>query len=169
MKTRPVRSQGDGRFFNWMASVTLSLTVISLVSPAPTFALSLSGSGALDWSSMTMTGIDFTLSNFAQGTNALLFSKGSSAGGPNSSEDWGTSERAVGLPSVGSAMAIASATELSGSLTLLSNSATGNWGASRFVAITALNPGLLTVSIPYRLEDQGQISGSASLYTAASL
>jgi len=169
MQTKTVRSRG-GKFFNWMAAVILSLMLISLVSPAPSFALDLSGSGALDWSSLSMTGIDFTLSNFVQVRTAEVFSSdGSFAGGSTSSNDWGTSGIAVALPSVGSATSGASATELSGSVSLFSDRTFGGGAVGRFVAITAMNPGVLTVSIPYLLEDHGQISGDASLYTAASL
>ena len=66
MQTRTVRSQGNGKFFNCMASVILSLTVSSLVSPTPSLALSFSDSASLDWSALTMTGINFSLSNFTQ-------------------------------------------------------------------------------------------------------
>ena len=169
MQMKTVRSRG-GKFFNWMAAVMLSLTLSSLVSPAPSFAdtIDFSTSGALDWSSLTMTGIDFTLSNFHQVTRAQVFSiGGSSASKTTESNDWGTSGIAVALPSVGSASAIASATELSSSLSLTSNNTFGHGDAIREVDITALNAGLLTVSIPYLLEDHGQISGNTFVHNQA--
>jgi hypothetical protein len=116
------------------------LDILLLASPA--FAVSMSGSDLLDWSSLKMTGSDFTLSNLSQGmTDRVIgFNRTTDHSGDTRStvyaenfvgtNGWGTRVSAVALASVGSATS--SATELSGSLSLFSDRVEGVWaGGSR--------------------------------------
>jgi hypothetical protein len=147
------------------------LFVISsfLLFAPPAFATSFSGSALLDWSALTMTGIDFTLSDFRQVVNTNI---GSSTGFVSSVSDpsaWLPSTVSASLPSVGSSSASVSDTSVSGSLSLFSNHAFASGGAARWATITALTPGLLTVSLPYQIENDGPISGEWSSLTSASI
>ena len=154
---------------------------VLLLAPPQAVALSILGSGSLKWSAMTMTGIDFTLSGLSQGVNAQVigFNRASDLSvalgstvfieGNITSNDWGAREQAVALPSIGSATSSVSATKLSESVSLLSNYTYDSGNASRNVVLTALHTGVLTVSIPYRLESHVHISGDWSFYNAASL
>ena len=166
MQPRTVRSRGNGMFFNWMASVILSLTLIALISPAPTFALSFSGSALLDWNSLTMTGIDFTLSNFSQLLQIQDSSPAQVFGGSN---DWLPAAVSATLDPVGSGTATTSNIAVNSSLSLpvVSNDTFFIVGSARNVTITALDTGLLTVSIPYQIQDQGPISGEWFSVTSA--
>lgn len=147
------------------------LTVISsfLFFAPPAFATSFSGSALLDWSALTMTGINFTLSDFRQIVNTNVGSSTefvSSVSDPNA---WLPSAVSASLVSVGSSSASVSDTSVSGSLSLFSNHAFASGGAARWATITALTPGLLTVSIPYQIQNYGPISGEWFSLTSASV
>ena len=135
----------------------------------PAFATSLSGSASLDWSALTMTGIDFTLSDFRQIVNTNI---GSPTGFVSSITDpnaWLPSTVSVSLASVGGATASISNTEVNSSLSLFSDHTFGTGSAARWANITALTTGLLTVSIPYQIQNYGAISGEWFSLTSASI
>ena len=96
--------------------------------PPPSFATSFSASSSLDWSALTMTGIDFSLSNLVQHTSGGLFGVTSqgiqSASSVTESFDWGTSNVAVALPSFGSVTTTNSNTELRTSFSLVGDNTT---------------------------------------------
>jgi hypothetical protein len=142
-----------------------------LIFVPPAFALSISGTAFLDWSALTMTGIDFTLSDSKQ----LLFADigstltGASNTATSFTNDWVTSAISVALPPVGSATANESNIAINSSLSLVSNYTFGAVKADRNVTITASSTGLFTVSIPYQIQVQGPISGEWSSITSASI
>jgi hypothetical protein len=115
-----------------------------------------------------MTGISFTESNFSQ----LLQIQGSSLAPVFAeSNDWLHAAVSATLDSVGSGTATTSDIAVNSSLSLpvVSNDTFFIVGAFRNVTITALNTGLLNVSIPYQIQDQGPISGEWSSTTSASI
>jgi hypothetical protein len=142
----------------------------SLLFWAPSaFAVSFSGSASLDWSALKMTGIDFTLSDFRQVVSVNVGSQTGFASAVTDPSAWLPSTVSTSLPPVGSSTASVSDTSVSGSLSLFSNHAFASGGAARWTTITALAPGLLTVSIPYQIENDGPISGEWSSLTSASI
>jgi hypothetical protein len=156
--------------FNFIASVIILLILTTLPSPTPSFALSLSDSASLDWSALTMTGINFSLSNLTQQQIANV----GTFGGPQVStftfsNDWSTGTVSATLPSLGNVTANLSTTAVDSSLSVFSNEMFATGQAARNVTITALNTGLLTVSIPYQIQDHGPISGEWSSITSASV
>jgi PEP-CTERM motif len=149
--------------------ILLSVIGSFLLFAPPAFATSFSGSALLDWSALTMTGIDFTLSDFRQIVNTNI---GSSTGFVSSVSDpsaWLPSTLSASLASVGSATATISNSGVTSSLSLLSDHTFGVGNAARWASITALTPGLLTVSIPYQIQNYGPISGEWFSLTSASI
>lgn len=127
---------------------------------APTaFAASYSGFATLDFTSLTMSGIDFTQSNLRQGMQAEVREVGGATSSTFAfSNDWGDSSVNTSLPSLGSASGSASSAGLSSSLSLLPSQISQSSGlghADRDVFITALSTGVLSVSIPYQIHHQG--------------
>jgi hypothetical protein len=155
-----------------MLKSALVTVCISIFCSSPAFALSFSGSASLDWSALTMTGVSVTLSNFQQLASANVGSlQGSGfASAITESNDWlPATTGGVSLFSVGNGTGSLSNTSINGSLSLFSNYAFGSAGGFRNVEFTALNTGILTVSIPYLLQTQGPISGEWSSVTSASI
>jgi len=170
MKTRPACHSGKRMSFNFIASVIILLILTTLPSPTPSFALSLSDSASLDWSALTMTGINFSLSNLTQQQIANV----GTFGGPQAStftfsNDWSTGTVSATLPSLGNVTANLSTTAVDSSLSVFSNEMFATGQAARNVTITALNTGVLTVSIPFQVHDQGPISSDWSSFTSATL
>jgi PEP-CTERM motif len=135
----------------------------------PAFAISLSGSASLDWSALTMTGIDFTLSDFRQVVSANVGSQTGFVSAVTDPNAWLPSTVSASRPSVGGSTANISDTSVSGSLSLFSNYAFASGGAARWATITALTPGLLTITIPYQIQNHGPISGEWFSLTSASI
>ena len=135
----------------------------------PAFAISFSGSALLDWSALTMTGIDFTLSDFRQVVSANVGSRTGFVSAVTDPNAWLPSTLSASLPSVGNSTGNISDTSVNGSLSLFSNYAFASGGAARWATITALTPGLLTVSIPYQIQNYGPISGEWFSLTSASI
>jgi len=71
--------------------------------------------------------------------------------------------------SVGSGTANASGTSINTSFSLFSNEAFARAGVERVATITALATGLLTVSIPFQIQNHGPISGEWSSFTIAGI
>ena len=141
-----------------------------LILGPPAFATSFSGFSTLDWGSLTMSGIGFTQSDLRQGMQVeVRHSAGGASSSSSFSNGWVTSAVDAALPSIGSASANASSAVLSSSLSLLTSQSSGVGHADRDVAITALNTGVFTVSIPYVVHVQGPISGNWSLFSFASI
>jgi hypothetical protein len=136
----------------------------SLLLAPRAFAISFSASSSLDWSALTMTGIDFSLSDFRQVVSANVNDFASAETDPNA---WLSSTASASLPSIGSSTANVSDTSVSGSLSLFTNHAFASGSAARWAFITASTPGLLTVSIPYQIQNNGAISGEWSSLTSA--
>jgi len=156
--------------FNFIASVIILLILTTLPSPTPSFALSLPDSASLDWSALTMTGINFSLSNLTQQQIANV----GTFGGPQVStftfsNDWSTGTVSATLPSLGNVTANLSTTAVDSSLSVFSNEMFATGQAARNGTITALNTGVLTVSIPFQVHDQGPIAGEWSSFTSATL
>ena len=150
--------------------ILLSTYINSLLFFAPpAFAMSFSGSAALDWSALTMTGVDFTLSDIRQVETANVGSQTgfiSSVTGPNA---WLPSAVSASLPSVGSSTANIDDSLVTGSLSVFSDHAFASSGAARWATITALTPGELAVSIPYHIQNFGPISGEWFSLTSAGI
>ena len=73
------------------------------------------------------------------------------------------------LPSLGNMTANLSTTTVDSSLSVFSNETSATGRAARNVTITALNTGVLTVSIPFQVHNQGPISGDWSSFTSATV
>jgi hypothetical protein len=139
-----------------------------LIFVPPAFAVSISGSAFLDWSGLTMTGIDFALSDFRQIVNADVSTlNGGSASSFTGSNDWLSATASATLPSVGSATANASNSELNSSFSLFSDRAFAGGGVQRWGTITALTTGFLTISIPYQVQIHGPTFGEWSAAASA--
>jgi hypothetical protein len=133
------------------------------------FAINFSGSALLDWGAMTMSGIEFTQSDFRQVVGANLQSGTTFVPSITGDNAWLSSTVNASLSSVGSSTGIITDTLLSGSLSLSSDHAAASGFAARWTTITALTPGLLTVSIPYQIQNHGPTSGEWFSLTSASV
>jgi len=143
--------------------------VALLLCTPPAYAISFSGSASLDWSALTMTGIDFTLADIRQVVSANVESQTGFVSTVTDPTAWLPSTVSASLPTVGSSTGNISDTSVSGSVSLFSNYAFASGGAARSATITAVTPGLLTVSIPYQIQNHGPISGEWFSLTSASI
>jgi hypothetical protein len=96
----------------------LLLALLIFVPPAFATSISYSGSAVLDFSRLTLTGIAFTKSNFEEFDSAFVASASGSSGVFSNPQAWVNGTLSASVPSVGSATASGSNTQISGSASL---------------------------------------------------
>jgi hypothetical protein len=145
--------------------IGLLLAVLLCASPAS--AITISGSALVDWSALTMTGINFTLSNFHEVLSADVRSQTGFVSDVSTPSAWVPATTSATLSSVGSATANASASTINSSFSVFSDRAFAGQAVERNVTITALTTGFLTVSIPYQVQIQGPTFGEWTALASA--